>query len=41
MVIDQGGTEKVIHLELAKEELLGLKRSSEVLNDTLKQLKLK
>jgi len=41
MVLDRGSIEKVIRLELAKEELLRLKQSSEVLNDTSKRLALK
>jgi len=32
MIMNRGSIEKVIHLKLAKEELLRLKQSSEVLN---------
>lgn len=39
-VVDGGGVERVIQLELADEEVSGLKKSAEVLKNTLHQLKL-
>ncbi len=39
-VIDQGGIERTIHLDLNEEEIAGLKRSASVLKDTIGTIKL-
>ena len=39
-VVDGGGVERVINLELQDDELAGLRQSAEVLKSTLHQLKL-
>jgi L-lactate dehydrogenase len=39
-IIDRGGVEKVLNLDLDEEELAGLRHSATILRDTIQQLKL-
>ena len=39
-VIDRGGVEALLRLDLAEEEIVGLRKSAEVLKDTIAQLAL-